>query len=171
MAAPIPPTAAEASVAVGGADKIKRAALDFPPVATSASSRLVRFAGGDGVEGAWTVTGLFPMIPYILNLPCTMTIYRAADGNLVLFNALRVPEEMEDEILELGPIKHIVKTGQFHGAADAYWTLHEKFGRPKYWAMPGASIAEVSSEPNAFLAVVYTSKRNSNSAFAFFVCL
>lgn len=139
------PVPGDHSKAVSGADKVQRKADDFPPPLTRPDAQLVPlFPGPD--NNVWTVKGFFPMIPYILNLPCTMTVYRSRSGELSLFNALRTSEEIEKKILELGRIANVVKLGQFHGDADAYYLRAPQFQRdgagPQYWVLPGGSVAE-----------------------------
>mmetsp|Transcript_13142 Transcript_13142/g.32474 ORF Transcript_13142/g.32474 Transcript_13142/m.32474 type:complete len:283 (+) Transcript_13142:41-889(+) len=135
---PPPVSAEEASKLVRGADKVLRKADDFPPPLVSTGLKPVF----DENNCLWIVEAVYPMIPYILGIPTTMTVYRAPDGTLTLFNALRVEESVEDEILKLGRIAHVVKLGQFHGSSDAYYVRAEKFNAPKYWTVAGGSCAE-----------------------------
>ena len=44
--------------------------------------------------------------------------------------------------MELGPIAHVVKLGQFHGDADAYYVRSDKFNKPMLWTLPNGSVAE-----------------------------
>ena len=96
----------------------------------------------------FTVQSCFPVLAYVLSIPCTMTIYRDANGDVTLFNVFRVPAEVEDAILHIGPVKHVVKLGAFHGAADAYYLNAPKFGAPKYWALDGMRYADGLEKPN-----------------------
>lgn len=131
------------SAQVRGADKISRAAEDCAatPV-VHGHGPLERVFEADDCD-LWVVRGLFPMIPYILKLPTTMTVHRGGDGGLTLFNALRVSAEVEEELLKLGHVKRVVKLGQFHGAADAYYVCDPKFGKPELWTLNGATTAYV----------------------------
>jgi hypothetical protein len=126
---------------VQGADKISRPAEAYvdTPVAPGHGS-LEPVFDGDGCD-LWVVRGLFAMIPYVLSLPTTMTVHRDVDGGLTLFNALRVSPEVEDAMLALGPVKRVVKLGQFHGAADAYYVRCPKFGTPLLWTLDGGTTA------------------------------
>lgn len=122
---------------------LKRKPHDFPPVASSAESKLVRVFSGYSNIGAWYIRTNGLTGPSFLKLPSTMTLYRSEHGELTIFNAQRVSEELEDEILALGTVAHVVKLGQYHGASDAYWVLSEKFNKPKYWTLEGGTVAEV----------------------------
>lgn len=74
-----------------------------------------------------------------------MAIFRRspADGSVTLFNVFRVSAKIEDSILALGPIRNVVKLGQVHGDADAYFVRHPKFIAPKYWRAVGATVSNV----------------------------
>ena len=101
-----------------------------------------------GTPNVYTVQSCFPVMPFVMSLPCTMTIYRDSNGDVTLFNVFRVSEKIEDEILKIGPVKHIVKLGAFHGAADAYYLKAPKFGNPKYWCLNGMRCADGLSKPS-----------------------
>lgn len=130
---------------VSGFDKVVRAADDYETTPIlSAPLGLEPVYADDPDCGAYIVRAKFPMqpLPRFLILPITMAIYRApVDGSVTLFNAFRVSEEIEDSILALGPIRSVVKLGQFHGDADAYYLRNPKFNSPKYWGAVGATIS------------------------------
>lgn len=129
------------SAAVSGMDKIKIAAADHMtiPVLPCAGLEPVLPSGGN----IYTASSHFPMVPVFMTVPVSMTVYLcAASGEVTLFNALRVPEAVEDAILALGPVRHVVKLGQFHGSADAYYVRNPKFGSPRYWGATGMTTAE-----------------------------
>ena len=127
---------------MGGGDKVKRKANDFPQPATGRSD-LVPLLPEDENNNVWTLQGTFYLVPYLLSLSNTMTIYRdQATKELTIFNALRATPETERKILALGKIRNVVKLGQFHGAADAYYVLSPQFESPKLWVLPGGSVAD-----------------------------
>lgn len=130
---------------MGGGDKVKRKPDDFPNVA-SVPHAVLAPVFDDTTNNLWTVEGSFSLIPFVFALTSTMTIYRNDSGELVIFNALRASEKIEQEILKLGPIAHVVKLGQFHGDADAYYVRAPQFQNggkaPKLWTLPGGSVAE-----------------------------
>lgn len=135
--------AARFSPLVSGTDRVKRPAAQWAetPVAPGAGGLERVFAAGDG--DMWVARRFFPMIPYVLNLPTTMAVHRDAAGSLTLFNALRLAPEVEEELLALGPVRRVVKLGQFHGAADAYYAKDPKFESPEFWTLNGGSTAYV----------------------------
>ena len=71
-----------------------------------------------------------------------MTIHRNEQNELTIFNALRCSDELEQEILKLGTVAHVVKLGQFHGDADAYYVRAPQFNSPKLWTLQDGSVAE-----------------------------
>jgi len=127
---------------IGGGDQIKRKADDFPPPIVVPDAALKPLFD-DKDNNVWTVEGRFPVIPYIFYLPNTMTIYRDQQSrDLTLFNAFRLNDQLEKEMLGLGKVTNVVKLGQFHGDADAYYTRSPQFGSPKLWTLPEGSVAE-----------------------------
>jgi hypothetical protein len=137
---------------MGGGDKVQRKPDDFPNPASVPYAKLVPLFDGDGdgdgdddakKNHVWTVRGSFSLIPYVFSLTSTMTIYRnEANRELTIFNAFRCDESLEEEILKLGKVSHVVKLGQFHGDADAYYVRAPQFGKPKLWTLPNGSVAE-----------------------------
>jgi hypothetical protein len=65
------------------------------------------------------VTGGFGFGPG-LSITRNMTIVRQKD-ELVLINSVRLGEEGEKELEKLGKVKHVIRTGFFHGADDPYF--------------------------------------------------
>jgi hypothetical protein len=59
-------------------------------------------------------------------------------GELVLFHTILMPEEEQKKIEALGPIKHIVRLGAFHGMDNAAYV---KRYAPTLWAPPGVDHA------------------------------
>ena len=168
---------------VGGGDKVKRPVDKFPdPISVPYAKLTPMFFQNDDSDNddstennnnnnnnVWTVHGSFTVIPYIFSTSLTMTIVRDLRDNdsLTIFNAFRCSPEIEQEILQLGTIRHVVKLGQFHGDADAYYvtapqfaagtgtgtgseidgssdntTTQQKADRPKLWTFEGGSVAE-----------------------------
>ncbi|CAM9445000.1 unnamed protein product [Discosporangium mesarthrocarpum] len=56
------------------------------------------------------------------------------DKGLTLFNTVRLDEKGEAQLLELGPIKRVVRLSSMHGMDDPYYV--HKFGT-EVWGMPG----------------------------------
>ena len=128
---------------MGGGDKVKRKAHEFPDPNSVPDAKLMPLFEDDDKNHVWTVRGSFSLIPYVFSLTSTMTIYRNESNNeLTIFNAFRCVETLEKEILALGKVAHVVKLGQFHGDADAYYVRAPQFGKPKLWTLPEGSVAE-----------------------------
>lgn len=133
----------ELSKKMGGGDQVKRAADDFPNPISVPYAKLEALFPNDEKNNVWTVRGSFAIIPYFLSLTSTMTIHKNENsGKLTLFNAFRCREDLETEILKLGPVGHVVKLGQFHGDADAYYCRAPQFQSPKLWTLPAGSVAK-----------------------------
>ena len=63
-----------------------------------------------------------------------MTVVRE-NGQLTLFNAVRLNEGGLKDLEALGQIAHVVQVGGLHGVDDAFY--RERYGA-SYWAQPGA---------------------------------
>jgi hypothetical protein len=88
-------------------------------------------------DDIWWAWGTVRFMPGVL-FPRNMTIVREADG-LVVIHPVLMPEETQKQIEALGPIKHIVKLGAFHGMDDvAYFKRYS----PTVWAPPGCDPVE-----------------------------
>jgi len=129
-------------------DLVKGQPDDFPNPISASGAKLVPLFENDEKNNIWTVRGDFYMIPYLVALTNTMTIYKCPKtGELSIFNAFRCVPELEQQILQLGPIAHVVKLGQFHGHADAYYVRAPHFlnpetkKKPKLWTLPGGTVA------------------------------
>ncbi|KAL3925791.1 MAG: hypothetical protein SGILL_000172 [Bacillariaceae sp.] len=127
---------------MGGGDKVKRAANEFPNPSSVPHATLEPLFPDAEKNNVWTVRGSFSIIPYVFKLTTTMTIYRDERNQLTIFNAIRCSEDLEHEILKLGTVAHVVKLGQFHGDADAYYVRAPQFHSPKLWTLPNGSVAE-----------------------------
>lgn len=68
-----------------------------------------------------------------------MTVVRE-NGQLTLFNAVRLTEEGLKDLEALGKIAHVVQVGGLHGVDDAFY--RDRYGAT-YWAQPGAGQAGV----------------------------
>lgn len=68
--------------------------------------------------------------------PRNMTIVRESDG-LVVIHPVMMPEAEQKKIEALGPIKHIVRLGAFHGMDDPAYV---KRYSPTVWAPPGVDL-------------------------------
>jgi hypothetical protein len=68
-------------------------------------------------DDVWWAWGTVKFAPGVL-FPRNMTIVREG-GELVVIHAVVMPEDTQKQIEALGPIKHIVRLGAFHGMDDA----------------------------------------------------
>lgn len=125
---------------VGGANKVKRPASAWAEIPECPCTGLEPLFKEEGCN-VFIARSVFPVVRWVMGLHCTMTVYRAANGEVTLVNAFRVPANVEDEILALGPVRHIVTLGGFHGASDAYYLTCGKFGTPTHWTPVGGSVA------------------------------
>jgi hypothetical protein len=89
-------------------------------------------------DDVWWVWGTVRFMPGVL-FPRNMTIVREADGSLVIIHAVMLPDDAQKEIEALGPIKHVVKLGAFHGMDDRAY--HERY-KPTIWAPVGCDPIE-----------------------------
>jgi hypothetical protein len=78
------------------------------------------------------VTGEFHFAPGMA-IPRNMTIVRHG-GELVAINSVRLSPEGERELEQLGQLKHVIRTGFYHGSDDRYFA--HRFGA-KLWAREG----------------------------------
>lgn len=133
----------EYSEMADGFDVVSRAAVDYESTPIlPAPQGLEPIYPDDPDCGAYFVRSFLPMKPLVA-FPITMTVYRSpTDGSVTIFNSFRVPSQVEDAILALGPVRNVVKLGQFHGQFDPYYIRHSKFNSPKYWAAEGATVSK-----------------------------
>ena len=88
-------------------------------------------------DDVWWVWGTVQFIPGVV-FPRNMTIVR--EGNeLVVIHPIALPEDQQKQLETLGPIKHIVKLGAFHGMDDL---AYAKRYAPTVWAPPECSAVE-----------------------------
>lgn len=66
-----------------------------------------------------------------------MVVVKQGD-ELVLVNSVRLNEEGEAALEQLGKVRHLVRLGAFHGADDAYYVHRYK---PTFWAPKGQNHA------------------------------
>lgn len=72
-------------------------------------------------DGIWFVRGGVKMpMRMPMKIGRAMTVVRGDDG-LVLFNSMRLSEEGLRELEALGDVKHVVRTGGFHGRDDGFY--------------------------------------------------
>jgi len=83
-------------------------------------------------DDVWWAWGTVRFAPGII-FPRNMTIVRE-NGELVIIHGVMMPPEEQAKIEALGPIKHVVRLGAFHGMDDAKYV--EKY-RATTWAPPG----------------------------------
>jgi len=82
-------------------------------------------------ENVYVVMGSH-VIAMGLRVGLTMTIIKQGD-ELTIINANRFNKDVEDQILKLGKIKHIVRLSSMHGACDQYFV--DKY-QPTFWDLP-----------------------------------
>lgn len=82
------------------------------------------------------VTGGFRFAPG-LRITRNMTIVRQG-GALTLVNSVRLDAAGEAALDALGPVRHLVRLGAFHGVDDPYYVDRYK---PTLWAPPGTKHA------------------------------
>jgi hypothetical protein len=87
----------------------------------------------DDVWWAWGTTRFGPGMRF----PRNMAIVREP-GGLVVLHPILMPEPEQKKIEALGPIKHIVRLGAFHGMDDPAYV--ERYA-PTTWAPPGVDLA------------------------------
>lgn len=85
-------------------------------------------------EDIFMVRGSININP-VVRISRNMAIIREG-GELTVVNPLRVTKEVEDEILSLGNIAHVMRLGAFHGVDDTYYV--DKFSA-KMWAQVGGT--------------------------------
>jgi len=88
-------------------------------------------------DDIWWVWGTVQFAPGI-TFPRSMTIVREG-GELVIIHPIMMPEDAQKQLEALGPIKHIVKLGAFHGMDDL---AYAKRYSPTVWAPPECSPVE-----------------------------
>jgi hypothetical protein len=86
-------------------------------------------------DDVWWAWGTVRFGPGIL-FPRNMTIVRER-GELVVFHPIVMPDEEQAKLEALGPIKHIVRLGAFHGMDDPRYLERYK---PTLWAPPDVDL-------------------------------
>jgi len=87
------------------------------------------------LDDVWWAWGTTRFAPGVL-IPRNMAIVRER-GELVVVHPVAMPDEEQSKIEALGPIKHIVRLGAFHGMDDARYL--ERYS-PTLWAPPGVDL-------------------------------
>ncbi len=85
----------------------------------------------DDVWWAWGTTRMAPGI----TIPRNMVVVREPEG-LVVIHPVMLPDAEQRRLEALGPVKHLVRLGDFHGMDDALWV--SRYGA-KLWAPAGAT--------------------------------
>jgi hypothetical protein len=88
-------------------------------------------------EDIWWAWGTVRFAPGII-FPRNMTIVREGDG-LVVIHPVLMPPAVQAQIEALGPIRHIVRLGAFHGMDDPTYV---KRYSPTVWAPAGADLRD-----------------------------
>ena len=86
-------------------------------------------------DDVWWAWGTVRFAPGVL-FPRNMVIVRER-GELVVLHPVLMPDEEQAKIEALGPIKHIVRLGAFHGMDDPRYL--ERY-QPTLWAPPGVDL-------------------------------
>jgi hypothetical protein len=87
-------------------------------------------------DDVWWVWGTTRFMPGFL-FPRNMWIVREG-GELVVIHGVMLPEPEQKKVDALGPVKHIVRLGAFHGMDDARYV--ERYA-PTVWAPAGVDSA------------------------------
>lgn len=82
-------------------------------------------------DDVWWAYGTTRMGPGVL-IPRTMVILRER-GDLVLIHPVMMPDAQQSQLEALGPVKHIVRLGSFHGMDDLAYV--QRYA-PTVWAPP-----------------------------------
>jgi hypothetical protein len=108
---------------------------------------------GMGISEIYVVEGIFQLFPGVRTLRI-MCVLKLTNGELTLIGAMRLDEETEKELLELGKITNVVRMSTHHGLDDLYYA--ERF-EPIMWAFsPTASGGEPCKAWGAGRTVNYT---------------
>jgi hypothetical protein len=83
----------------------------------------------DDVWWVWGTTRVGPG----LSFPRNMWVIREG-ADLVVIHGVMLPEEEQKKVEALGPVKHIVRLGAFHGMDDPKYVARYS---PRVWAPPG----------------------------------
>ncbi len=83
--------------------------------------------------GVWFAPSTIRMRRPPITFSRNMVVVRGADG-LVALNPVRLSAAGEAELLALGPVKHVLRLGTYHGRDDAYY-VHELGAA--LWGVPG----------------------------------
>ncbi|HEU0031542.1 MAG TPA: hypothetical protein VFQ53_12975 [Kofleriaceae bacterium] len=86
-------------------------------------------------DDMWWAWGTVKFMPGIV-FPRNMTVVREASGDLVVIHPVMMPDAQQRQLEALGPIKHIVRLGAFHGMDDVKFV---KRYAPTVWAPPGCA--------------------------------
>jgi len=93
-------------------------------------------------DDIWWAWGTVRFAPGVL-FPRNMVIVRER-GELVVVHPIVMPDAEQAKIEALGPIKHIVRLGAFHGLDDPRYL--ERY-RPTLWAPPGVDLPAGVTSP------------------------
>lgn len=88
----------------------------------------------EDVWWAWGTTRLGPG----MSIPRTMVVFREL-GELVVVHPVLLPEAEQAKLDALGPVKHIIRLGAFHGMDDPAYV---KRYAPTTWAPPGVDLRD-----------------------------
>jgi len=114
-------------------------------------------------DGIWFVQGGVKMPMFLpVKIGRAMTIVRDPEGGLALFNSMRLSEQGLRELDALGPVKHIIRIGGFHGRDDAFY--RDRYNA-KVYALEGQRYIrgmsfDVGPEKEYMKADVYLNERS-----------
>jgi hypothetical protein len=89
----------------------------------------------DDIWWAWGTVVMGPGVTISRN----MVLVREANGDLVAIHPVMMPAAEQAKIDALGPIKHIVRLGSFHGMDDLAYVERYK---PQTWSHPDMRLAD-----------------------------
>lgn len=90
------------------------------------------------VDDMWWVWGTVVMGPGV-TIPRNMVVIREATGDLVVIHPVMLPPAQQAELEALGPIKHIVRLGNFHAMDDLAYV--QKYA-PQTWSHANMTLAD-----------------------------
>lgn len=89
-------------------------------------------------DDMWWVWGTVVMGPGV-TISRNMVLVREANGDLVAIHPVMMPPDEQAKIEALGPIKHIVRLGNFHGMDDLAYVQRYK---PQTWSHADMRLAD-----------------------------
>ncbi len=92
-------------------------------------------------DGVYCVAGSFRMGPGAI-IARTMTVLTGDEG-LVVLNAVRLSDERQSELDDLGRVRHLIKLSDSHAIDEPFYADRYK---PTVWSLPGANMGGLSGD-------------------------